>query len=287
MASREGVRRLHREARAVERRVERTSPTVTVRGVAWRITWPTAEILEEIAADWSCCRSWRHAPFALRRWLGDRHRAARHLGVQPLDHAAVDLMHALAVLSGSVERRDDLARPRHLLGRCGENTSLQGPIWSGWISVLPSKPRSRPCTHSARKPSSSARVVVDAVEDVEAVGARGGDGRPTARAASARGRARRRARVSLARSLVPITKPASRVPGCAPRRRSRATLRMASGVSIIAHSRVLSGAPALASASAGADDVRAGSDTFGTRMASGAAAAAASGRPRPTACRGR
>ena len=35
----------------------------------------------------------------------------------------------------------------------GENASLQGAICCGWISVLPSKPRSRACRHSAAKPS--------------------------------------------------------------------------------------------------------------------------------------
>src|SRR6187200_834009 len=31
----------------------------------------------------------------------------------------------------------------------GENAALQGPTWFGWISVLPSKPMSRACAHSA------------------------------------------------------------------------------------------------------------------------------------------
>ena len=35
----------------------------------------------------------------------------------------------------------------------GVNTALQASMWLGWISVLPSKPRSRPCAHSAAKPS--------------------------------------------------------------------------------------------------------------------------------------
>ena len=37
----------------------------------------------------------------------------------------------------------------------GENISLQAAIWPGWISVLPSMPSVRPCSHSARKPASS------------------------------------------------------------------------------------------------------------------------------------
>ena len=35
----------------------------------------------------------------------------------------------------------------------GENAELQGAICRGWISVLPSKPRSRACWHSSAKPS--------------------------------------------------------------------------------------------------------------------------------------
>src|SRR5262249_50165443 len=40
----------------------------------------------------------------------------------------------------------------------GANTSLATAIWSGWISVLPSKPRTRPCRHSRRKPSASLKL---------------------------------------------------------------------------------------------------------------------------------
>ena len=35
----------------------------------------------------------------------------------------------------------------------GVKIALQASIWPGWISVLPSKPRSRPCAHSWPKPS--------------------------------------------------------------------------------------------------------------------------------------
>src|SRR5262245_59617772 len=41
----------------------------------------------------------------------------------------------------------------------GANTSLATAIWSGWISVLPSNPRVRPCTHSRRKPSPSLKLL--------------------------------------------------------------------------------------------------------------------------------
>ena len=35
----------------------------------------------------------------------------------------------------------------------GVKIALQATIWLGWISVLPSKPRSRACAHSSAKPS--------------------------------------------------------------------------------------------------------------------------------------
>ncbi|MGY4300367.1 hypothetical protein ACVWXN_008462 [Bradyrhizobium sp. i1.4.4] len=35
----------------------------------------------------------------------------------------------------------------------GVKIALQASICDGWISVLPSKPRSRPCAHSVAKPS--------------------------------------------------------------------------------------------------------------------------------------
>src|SRR5439155_6517559 len=47
--------------------------------------------------------------------LRDRDRAARHLGMQALDHAAVDLDHALALALRQVEGRDHLLRLRDLL----------------------------------------------------------------------------------------------------------------------------------------------------------------------------
>ncbi len=74
---------------------------------------------------------------------------------------------------------------------------------------------------------------------------------------------------------MPITRQPSRAPGRRAAAAISATLRMASGVSIIAHSRVLSRAPALASACAAAS-ISAPLPGLGTSTASGAAAAAAS-----------
>ena len=117
------------------------------------------------------------------------------------DHAG-----AGAVLEGLQDARGRPRRPRSL----GANTSLAPSTWPGWISVLPSKPISRPWRHSAQ----------------EAVGVlarrcrrrRGSPcrprGRPAARAARPGSSGWRpgtcSAYSSLARSLVPITSTLSR-----------------------------------------------------------------------------
>ena len=92
----------------------------------------------------------------------------------------------------------------------------------------------------------------------------------------------RRARVSLARSLVPMTKPASRVSESCASAASALMLKIASGVSIIAQMRVLRSHfmssrrwPTRSSVST--------RPTFGTRMPSGPAWAAAL---RSSACQG-
>src|SRR5215213_5344280 len=46
-----------------------------------------------------------------------------------------------------------IARARSTSSAAGAKIALAGPTWFGWMSVLPSKPRSRACSHSARKPS--------------------------------------------------------------------------------------------------------------------------------------
>src|SRR3954447_19599202 len=48
--------------------------------------------------------------------LGDRHGAPRDLGMHALDHAAVDLHHALVLVLRQLECGDRLARLRDLLG---------------------------------------------------------------------------------------------------------------------------------------------------------------------------
>ena len=83
-----------------------------------------------------------------------------------------------------------------------------------------------------------------------------------------------------------MTKQARREPGWREAAAISPTLRMASGVSIMAHSRVLSGAPALASAVAGAGDVGAGAglrqqDGVGRRRRGGGEIGLAPGRVEP------
>ena len=46
-----------------------------------------------------------------------------------------------------------ILRARAISSAGGVKIALQASIWPGWISVLPSKPRSRPCAHSWPKPS--------------------------------------------------------------------------------------------------------------------------------------
>ena len=53
--------------------------------------------------------------------------------------------------------------------------------WSGWISVLPSNPMSRPCTQAARSPSLILEGVVDAIDADQPLGPRGEQAEPEAR----------------------------------------------------------------------------------------------------------
>ena len=195
--------------------------------------------------------------------------------MQPLDHAAVQVDRALARVLRLLEGGDDGAGALHLAFRRREDLVGRLRSGSGWISVLPSKPQSRPCSHSARKPFVIGEVVIDAVENVDAVGARGGERASSARAASAARPGSRRARVSLARSFVPMTKQAG---ACRRRaRRSRSASRIEDRERRLDHGPE-PGALRRRRDCAGAGRPRRESrrdDTFGTRIASGAAAAAA------------
>jgi hypothetical protein len=88
--------------------------------------------------------------------LGLRDGPPGLLDVQVLDHAPVDGDHAAALALRLLERVDDLAGVVDLV-LAGAKTRLQGSSCFGWIRVLPSKPNSRPCRHSASKPSASSR----------------------------------------------------------------------------------------------------------------------------------
>jgi hypothetical protein len=74
--------------------------------------------------------------------------------VQVLDDAAVDDGDALAAALRLLEGGDLALGERQRPGE-GAKTSLATAIWSGWISVLPSKPMSRPWRQAARRPSAS------------------------------------------------------------------------------------------------------------------------------------
>ena len=62
----------------------------------------------------------------------------------------------------------------------GAKTSLATASWSGWISVLPSKPMSRPWTQAARRPSWSWKALIDAVDADQPLGAGGEQAEPEA-----------------------------------------------------------------------------------------------------------
>ena len=72
---------------------------------------------------------WASHPHDLDR-IRNRERAARHLGMQPLDHAAIERDHALVLVLGQIEGRDDLACLRDLLG-AGAKAALSAAIWLG------------------------------------------------------------------------------------------------------------------------------------------------------------
>src|SRR5215472_3025812 len=105
-----------------------------------------------------------------RDGVGDLDRAARHLGVQPLDHAALDLDDAFVAVLRQIERGDDLARRLDLLGRRRERgvAGFDLPRMDQRLAVE---------TEIARLPAFGgetfgvAEIVVDAVQNVEAVGA--------------------------------------------------------------------------------------------------------------------
>ena len=191
-------------------------------------------------------RSARRLTLSLAAERGDRvghgQRALRVGDVEVLDHPAVDGDDAAARRPGPRRTRRSpggRARPRR---RSGAHTSLAMSTWPGWISVLPSKPISTPCTHSARKPSRSftslytpSRIALPASRAAASAVARWGSSgcRPAHRARrAARGRGR----------WCPSPAPTTR--GWAAMAR---TSKIAVGVSIIAQIVIVAGAPAASS----------------------------------------
>ncbi len=194
----------------------------------------------------------------------------------------------LSAFSGLLEGGDDRLRPRQLALVRREDRIGGRDLARGGSASCQSKPRSRRLLAFGPEAGLVLDVVIDAVEDVDAMGAGGQERRSSARAASAPGPAAKRARVSLARSLVPSTKQARRVrrlvrgPGDA-----LAASRMASGVSIIAQTLIAGAAqspfswvPMRCSVS--------GEDTLRSGWRPGlASVAGARDRPRTRAYRGR
>ena len=118
---------------------------------------------------------------------------------------AIDNRDALARGLGFVKSRNLAAgKVEIILG--GRKTWLAMASWAGWISVLPSKPRSRPCSHSGAGPSVVLERVVDAIDDRDSVGARR-DHAGLQRGHDFDAVGAMRAPSSFTRSLVPMTMP--------------------------------------------------------------------------------
>src|SRR6516164_975455 len=195
---------------------------------------------------------------ALLDRLCDRDRAARHVGMQALDHAAVELHDALVPVPRQIECRDDLLRLGNVF-RARRKGGVARPDLIRMDEGLAVEAHVSRLAALAREALGVAEVVVDAVEDVEAEGPRPGV---------------IFARVSLARSLVPITKAARRVSTSLVAAAMSRALSMASGVSIIAQTRIFWSA--LMSTRRSPTSSRwLGLDTFGTSTASGLALATA------------
>src|SRR5262249_38158214 len=115
-------------------------------------------------------RPWRAASFAdlrgsRRDRLGDRDRAARHVGMQALDHAAVELHHALVLVLGQVEGGDDALRLRDLL-RARREGGVAWPDLARMDQGLAVEAHVARLGAFAGEAFRIAELVVDAVDDV-------------------------------------------------------------------------------------------------------------------------
>ena len=202
--------------------------------------------------------------------------------VEVLDHPAVDGDRRRGPRPRPPRRRRSPARDSSISSaRRRPRRRWPARPGSGWTSVLPSKPISTPWRHSAAKPSASRDVVVDAVEDHLAGLAGAEHGRRQVRRAGWRGPGPAGARISLARSLVPITSTATR--GWAAIAR---TSKIAVGVSTIAQI-VVSGAAGGVERGGDLVEVVGASRPSGSRRPTARRRRRRRGRRRPTAWRGR
>src|ERR1700751_4739882 len=117
-------------------------------------------------------------PFALQSALldrlRDRDRAARHVGMQAFDHAAVELHDALVLVFRQIERRDDLLRLGDVFRARREGGVARPDLarMDGGLAVEAHVSRLAALAHETL---GVAELVVDAVEDVEAEPPRGPD----------------------------------------------------------------------------------------------------------------
>ncbi len=96
----------------------------------------------------------------------------RHVGVQALDHAAVDLDDAFVLVLRQVEGGDDFPRPLNLLRRRREGLVAGRDLLRVDQRLAVEAKIARPPAFLC-KSFRVAEFVIDAVEDIEAVGARG------------------------------------------------------------------------------------------------------------------
>src|SRR5262249_49611157 len=113
--------------------------------------------------------------FHIAYLLGDGDGALGHGEMQPLDHAALDHDQALLLVLGLAEGVDDLPRPFDLLARRREDLVAR-PDLIGVDQCLAVHAKRATTLTLLAQAKLVLEVVIDAVDDVEAIGA-GGDQR--------------------------------------------------------------------------------------------------------------
>ena len=112
----------------------------------------------------------RRRRFHLADLLGDGHGALGHDEMQPLDHAALDHDDALLLVLGMAEGVDHFPRPIDLLLRRGEDL-VAGPDLARMDQSLAVHAEGATALALLAQALLVLEVVIDAVDDVEAVGA--------------------------------------------------------------------------------------------------------------------